>query len=145
MTRTDNGGAFWDTVFDVVSLCFSVAEVVANPSDPWAWAGLVGDAVDLIPFVTGVGEVTRAVSTGRKVLKAADTADAVHDAAKVAKKAPIVVGENMKRVKKYAEEIGADVYLSMTIPTLRFPMLETSHTSSFILIGASNHFIYRFG
>ena len=81
VTRTDDGGAFWDTVFDVVSLCFSVAEVVANPSDPWAWAGLVGDAVDLIPFVSGVGEVTRAVGTGRKVLKAADD---LHDAAKVA-------------------------------------------------------------
>mgnify|MGYP000030065237 CR=1 FL=1 len=81
VTRTDDGGAFWDTVFDVVSLCFSVAEVVANPADPWAWAGLVGDAVDLIPFVSGVGEVTRAVGTGRKVLKAADD---LHDAGKAA-------------------------------------------------------------
>ena len=38
--RRDDGGQFWDTVFDVVSLVFSVADVVANPVDPWAWAGL---------------------------------------------------------------------------------------------------------
>ena len=73
----------------------------------WFEKNLQGDAVDLIPFVSGVGEVTRIVNTGRKVL---DTADDLHDTAKVAKKAPIVVGENMNRVKKYAEEIGAEVY-----------------------------------
>lgn len=84
VTRTDDGGAFWDTVFDVVSLCFSVAEVVANPSDPWAWAGLVGDAVDLIPFVTGVGEVTRAVKTTKKIV---DGVDNVVDVAKATYKA----------------------------------------------------------
>ena len=32
----DYTGEFLDTVFDVVSLCISVAEVVANPADPWA-------------------------------------------------------------------------------------------------------------
>ena len=47
--RRDDGGEFWDTVFDVVSLAFSVADVIANPSDPWAWVGLAGDVVDLIP------------------------------------------------------------------------------------------------
>ena len=47
------------------------------------WAGLVGDAVDLIPFVTGVGEVTRIVNTGRKVAdKVGDVVDAAHDASK---------------------------------------------------------------
>ena len=44
--RRDDGGEFWDTVFDVVSLVFSVADVVANPADPWAWAGLAGDVVE---------------------------------------------------------------------------------------------------
>ena len=107
VTRTDDGGAFWETVFDVVSLAFSVVDVVANPTDPRAWISLAGDAVDLIPFVTGVGEVTRGIKTGKRI---AETADDLHDAAKVAKKAPIVVGENMNRVKKYAEEIGAEVY-----------------------------------
>lgn len=80
VVRKDSGGAFWETVFDVVSLGASIVEVCVNPVDPWAWAGLVGDAIDLIPFVTGVGEVTRAVKTTVKVV---DKADDVVDAAKV--------------------------------------------------------------
>ncbi len=77
--RVDNGGEFWETIFDIVSLGMSVVEVVAKPYDPWAWAGLVGDAVDLIPFVTGVGEVTRGLNTARKI---ADKADDLHDTIK---------------------------------------------------------------
>lgn len=70
VVREDNGGYAWETVFDVVSLGFSIAEVAANPYDVGAWIGLVGDAVDLIPFVTGVGEVTRGL---RFVDKAGNT------------------------------------------------------------------------
>ena len=69
--RRDDGGEFWDTIFDVVSLVFSVVDVIANPSDPWTWAGLVGDAVDLIPFVSGVGEITKTVRVTDTVLDAA--------------------------------------------------------------------------
>ena len=36
--RRDDGGAFRDTVFDVISLASSVAEVIATPGNPWAWA-----------------------------------------------------------------------------------------------------------
>ncbi len=79
VTRTDDGGAFWDTVFDVVSLCFSVAEVIATPTNPWAWAGMIGDAVDLIPFVSGVGEVTKALGAAKK---AGEFLDDVHDTKK---------------------------------------------------------------
>ena len=39
--RRDDGGQFWDTVFDVVSLAASVAEVCVNPADPWAWLDLL--------------------------------------------------------------------------------------------------------
>ena len=46
----------WDTIFDIVSLCFSIGDVITNPIDPWAWVGLAGDIIDLVPFVTGVGE-----------------------------------------------------------------------------------------
>ncbi len=74
--RRDDGGQFWDTAFDVVSLAFSVAEVLANPADPWAWAGLVGDTVDLIPFVSGVGEATDLM---RIANKADDFVDAIDD------------------------------------------------------------------
>lgn len=40
-----------------------------NPADPFAWLGLAGDAVDLIPFVTGVGETIRALKTGSKTVE----------------------------------------------------------------------------
>lgn len=54
--RVDNGGEFWDTVFDVISLCASVVDVVKNPDDPWAWVGLAADVVSLaVPFATGGG------------------------------------------------------------------------------------------
>ena len=79
VNRSDAGGAFWETAFDLVSLGISVAEVCSNPTDPWAWAGLVGDAIDLVPFVTGVGEITKAVKTIDKI---ADTADVANDVKK---------------------------------------------------------------
>ena len=63
---------FWETAFDVVSLGFSIWEVVQNPKDPWAWAGLVGDAIDLLPIVTGVGETTRAIKTANNLSEVAD-------------------------------------------------------------------------
>ena len=54
--RVDNGGEFWDVVLDVISLCASVADVVTNPDDPWAWVGLGADVVSLVvPFATGGG------------------------------------------------------------------------------------------
>ena len=86
--RKDIDGAFWDTFFDIVSLAVSVCEVIANPTDPWAWAGLAGDVVDLVPFVTGVGEVTRAVKAANKagdVLTIQKAADFTADAADIIK------------------------------------------------------------
>lgn len=63
----DADGKAFDTIFDILSLASSVAEVIARPSDPWAWAGLVGDVIDVaVPFVTGVGEATKAIKTMRK-------------------------------------------------------------------------------
>ena len=82
VSRTDDGGMFWDTVFDAVSLCFSVADVVANPANPWAWAGLAGDIVDIVPFVSGVGEVTKAIGATIEVV---NKADGVVDSIKVVK------------------------------------------------------------
>ena len=87
----DCNGEFLDTIFDVISLGMSVAEVVANPADPWAWAGLVGDIVDLVPGVTGVGEITKGLGATTKAAKAArkasKAADNATDAAKLAKQA----------------------------------------------------------
>ena len=78
--RIDTDGHFWDIVFDVVSLGMSIADVAANPNDPWAWASLAGDVIDLaVPCVGGVGEVTKAIAKAQK-------ADDVVDAAKAIKK-----------------------------------------------------------
>ena len=68
-----------ETVFDVVSLCVSVVDVINNPDDPMAWAGMVGDIADLIPFVSGVGEVTKALGASRK---AGEVLAEMHDAKK---------------------------------------------------------------
>ena len=97
----DQGGQFWDTFFDVVSLVSSVVDVCKNPSDPWAWAGLVGDVVDLVPFVTCVGETVKVAKTANKVVDAVDTA---HDVAKAADKVEDVVdaGTTVNKSTKYA-------------------------------------------
>lgn len=65
--RVDNGGQFWESVFDIVSLGFSIYDVIRNPKEVGSWAGLVGDVIDLIPFVTGVGEVVRATKITSKI------------------------------------------------------------------------------
>ena len=61
VSREDSSGCAWDTIFDVVSLGFSIAEIIANPYDVSNWIGLVGDTIDLIPIVTGVGETVRGI------------------------------------------------------------------------------------
>ena len=83
----DPSGHWIETVFDLFSLGASVVEVVINPANPWAWAGLVGDAVDLLPFVTGVGEGIRVT----KMVKYADEViDASYDTIKFVKAADMV-------------------------------------------------------
>ena len=90
VVRVDRNGAFWETLFDIFSLATSVAEVIANPTDPMAWLGMIGDAVDLIPFVSGVGETIEVVDTGLDILRASDrigdAADATYDMYKASKK-----------------------------------------------------------
>ena len=67
ITRDDSKGHVWETVFDVVSLGASIMETVTNPRNAWNWVGLAGDVIDLVPFVTGVGETTRALKTIGKI------------------------------------------------------------------------------
>ena len=83
--RTDFVGALWESIWDAVSLLISADEVADNPTDFWAWAGLVGDVVDVaIPFVGGIGESIRAIRTVDKVASAIDT---TYDMVKVADRA----------------------------------------------------------
>lgn len=96
VNRIDTGGYFWDTVFDVVSLCFSVADVIANPDDPIAWIGLAADVASLvIPFATGGGaivdiatksdDVIETVSVINKSDDFVDTAKVIDDVQDVTK------------------------------------------------------------
>ena len=81
--RTDATGDVWESVFDIASLVVSIVDVCVNPSDPMAWVGLVGDTIDLIPFVTGVGELAKVARVGDKIV---DTVDNVSDAVRAANK-----------------------------------------------------------
>ena len=73
----DQRGEALDTVFDLVTLGFSIAEGALNPYDFTAWLGLAGDVIDVIPFVTGVGEVLRGVRLVDKAGNTLEIAEAV--------------------------------------------------------------------
>ena len=117
----DQNGEFLDTIFDVISLGMSVAEVVANPADPWAWASVAGDIVDLIPGVTGVGETLRVIKSSNHVV---DAAKGLRKSQKISKKTKSATGSyeiifnngktyvgkgGYNRMIKSAERYGGDV------------------------------------
>ncbi len=72
INHADDNGNFGETLFDVITWGASVIEVCLNPKDPLAWAGLVGDTIDLTLFVTGVGESIRTIKTTVKVVDNAE-------------------------------------------------------------------------
>ena len=62
IVRLDANGQAFETVWDIISLGISIADVIANPADIWVWISLGGDIIDvLIPFVGGTGEAVKAV------------------------------------------------------------------------------------
>ena len=80
--RVDGQGNFWDVIGDLWSLGNSVLDVIEDPTDPWAWASLGGDALDLaVPFFSGGGETVRVVKAVNNVV---DTVDDTVDTAKLA-------------------------------------------------------------
>ena len=82
--HVDSTGEVAETAFDVASLILSAVEVSANPADLGAWIGLVGDTVDLIPFVTGVGESIRIFrATGKISDGAGDLIDTYRNLRKI--------------------------------------------------------------
>ena len=86
VVRVDVTGYAWETVFDVASLVVSATEVYANPTDLLAWIGLMGDTVDLIPFVAGVGETIRTLRVTDKVVDGTNsTIDTYKNLKKVSK------------------------------------------------------------
>ena len=75
----DPAGNAVETVFDLITLGLSVAEVAMNPADPTAWIGLAGDVIDLIPFVTGVGETIKGLRLVDKAGNMVEIADTLGD------------------------------------------------------------------
>ena len=73
--RADYGGGFWDTIFDLFSLGASIFEVCKNPTDGWAWVGLIGDTADVfIPFLGGLGEASRTLKATSNAVEVVDSA-----------------------------------------------------------------------
>ena len=106
--RVDTNGEAFETVFDVASLIVSALEVAANPGDIGAWAGLLGDTVDLVPFVTGVGESIRALRAAGKIADAADaTIDTYRNLRKVAKG----TGKEVHHIleKRFVSQLGLNI------------------------------------
>ena len=77
----DPTGYWFDTYLDIVSLGGSIIEVVATPTNPWAWVGLAGDLIDIIPYITGIGEATRAYRITVNLLD--DGSDVVKNSRKI--------------------------------------------------------------
>ena len=74
VVRRDEGGELWDTVFDVISLVGSVAEVIVNPASGAAWAALGADILcTVVPGLTGGGAIVKAVTKADDVVDAAKT------------------------------------------------------------------------
>ena len=83
VSQRDSTGTTPDTVFDVISLGASVIEVISNPTDAFAWIGLIGDIIDVaVPFVGGIGET---VDFARGLIEGTDS---LTDAAKAIKNSP---------------------------------------------------------
>ena len=108
--RTDGDGAFWDIAWDAVSFGMSVVDVICNPSDAWAWAGLAGDLIDVVvPFVSGVGEATDAIRIATKMDDVVDMVDDIHDAAKAIDNAGDMIG-SYSDLRKIAKGTGNEVH-----------------------------------
>ena len=76
--------------------------MAANPTDPWAWASLAGDAIDVaVPFVTGVGEVIKAAKFANRTAEVIDT---VNDVSKV-----IELADNTVATVKTGWRVGDDI------------------------------------
>ena len=90
----DPSGNVWETVFDIISLGASLVEALEDPTDGWLWVGVAADAVDLIPFVTGVGETVRVIKTLDNVSDAVDNA---RDVGKILDNAGEIAESEIKR------------------------------------------------
>ena len=111
--RRDASGYAFETIIDVITLGFSIAEVVVNPFDPMAWIGLAGDVVDIIPFVTGVGEAVRGlrfVDKAGDMIEIAESTDDAIDTYRSLKKINKGTGNEVHHIieKRFADALDID-------------------------------------
>jgi len=111
VVRKDPNGLAFETVFDLISLGTSILEVMANPYDPWAWAGLVGDVLDVaIPGVAGIGEVTKALKGAEKFKYAKKAVQSFTDASDIAAETLDSTVDTYRAVKKGTKGKGVEVH-----------------------------------
>ena len=74
--REDTEGEAFDTAWDVVSVGMDIAEVIANPSNIFAWGALAAVIARLVlPGVTGGGQIVRFAAKVDALVDAAKYAD----------------------------------------------------------------------
>ena len=112
----DPSGNAWETVFDIISLCASFSEALEDPTDGWLWVGVAADAVDLIPFVTGVGEITRAIRIADNVFDTVDTAYDTRRAANTTGKILETTSTSNRTTRKITQK-GWNVGDDISVPT----------------------------
>ncbi len=86
----DSNGLWIETAWDATSWFASLCDVINEPKSFWNWAGLIGDTVDFIPYLTGVGETIKVLKYSDEVVDIADgiidATDTIHDISKAADK-----------------------------------------------------------
>jgi RHS repeat-associated protein/uncharacterized repeat protein (TIGR01451 family) len=128
----DPTGHWVETAFDVLSLGMTINDIRREGLTFWNAVSLVTDVASVaLPIVpAGASHAIRAGKLASKAINAADTAadaakllnaadtagdtaklvNSADDVARAASKPPIVIGENMRRVKQYAAETGGHAY-----------------------------------
>jgi len=131
VNRVDYAGNAWDVILDIVSLGFSIADVIFNPDDPWAWVALGVDVVCLIvPFASG----------GGAAVKVATKADDVVDVAKT-----VAVADNIVDVTKVANGGGNIANAARTVKMHGNSLQTTKETVGYALRKIDTGEIMKFG
>lgn len=85
VAHVDIVGYYWETAFDIASLCVSIADVIKNPNDPMTWLSVAADIASIaIPVASGGGTIVKAVTKADDVVDASKTISKVSNAADTA-------------------------------------------------------------